>query len=95
MDLVRADEIEKIVGVERDDVDHYGRAVSGEQKVYILHSRLCRETRGVLESDLRDCPYSRALDDLGINPTEWIQDEPALLAIRDGRLVPVQEVRHG
>lgn len=38
---VPADEIENIVGRKRSVKDHYARAVSAEQTVYILHSREC------------------------------------------------------
>jgi hypothetical protein len=83
-DLVPADRIEAIVGARRHLIDHIGRAVSAEDTVYILHSHACKNS-GI---DLRDCPFSLALDD-GIDPTEWLQDMPTRLAITDdGRLVP-------
>lgn len=78
---VPADEIELIVGTARHHRLHYGRAVSAERKVYILHSQECRD----YYYDLRDCPYSRALDK-GITETEWPMDEPVLIGIWDGRL---------
>ena len=56
--LVPPSEIEGIVGAHRHAVSHFGRAVSSEQTVYILHSRECVDS-GV---DLRDCPFSVALD---------------------------------
>lgn len=50
--------IEGIVGAKRHAVDHVGRAVTAESRVYILHSERCRAQY----ADLRECPYSRALD---------------------------------
>lgn len=57
-DLVPADRIEQIVGAQRHPTKHMARAVSAEQTVYILHSQECRDTT----PDLRDCPFSIALD---------------------------------
>lgn len=65
-DLVDPEHVEEIVGMERHDWDHYGRAVTDEQKFYILHPRECLK-RG---TDLRLCHYSRALD-AGINEVTW------------------------
>lgn len=67
--IVPADEIETIVGVQRHSTEHWGRAVSSEQTVYILHSQECRDS-GI---DLRECPYSLALDN-GIDPFDWTED---------------------
>jgi hypothetical protein len=86
-DLVPAEEIERIVGVARHSVEHWGRAVSAEQKVYILHSRECLDRGG----DLRDCPYSIALDQ-GLAMDRWAdyEDQPVALWVSaaTGRLVP-------
>jgi hypothetical protein len=82
-ELVPADQIEAIVGVDRHPTDHYARAVSAEQTVYILHPRSCLD----LGIDLRDCPYSLALD-RGINVEQWIEDAPVIVTIRGRRLVP-------
>ena len=81
-DLVPADQIEGIVGASRHATDHIGRAVSAEQTVYILHSCTCLDS-GI---DLRDCPYSVALD-RGIRPAEWVEDSPRRLEIIASRLV--------
>lgn len=81
-DVVPADQIEEIVGVVRHPTRHLGRAVSDEERVYILHSRECRDST----PDLRHCPYSRALD-LGIDPSAWPLDTPVELSIRGARLV--------
>lgn len=84
-DLVPAGDIERIVGVTRHTTRHYGRAVSDEQTVYILHSQECKDS-GI---DLRDCMFSIALD-RGIFPDEWadFQDMPVELRIRNALLVP-------
>lgn len=81
-DRVPADQIEEAVGIQRHSTFHYGRAVSAERRVYILHSQECRDHY----QDLRDCPYSRALD-LGITEADWTMDTPVLLMIWDGRLI--------
>lgn len=82
--LVPGDQIEAIVGVSRHDIDHYARAVSAEQTVYILHSRQCLDSG----RDLRECPYSLALDNYGIDVDDWIEDEPVVVMIDDDCLVP-------
>lgn len=84
-DLVPASDIERIVGVSRHPQAHYGRAVSSEQRVYILHSEECRDS-GI---DLRDCPFSLALD-RGIELGVWAgrEDAPVNVHVRHGRLVP-------
>lgn len=82
---VPAGEIERIVGRKRDPLHHWARAVSAEQTVYILHSEACR----LLNNDLRDCPYSRALD-TGIDEADWTQDVPVRIRIKHGRLVQAE-----
>lgn len=75
-----ADRIEGIVGAHRHDSLHIGRAVSAEQRVYVLHSRECA-ARGI---DLRQCEFSIALDE-GIDLSLWedYQDRPVELGIDD------------
>ena len=70
--------IEKTVGAKRHQIDHLARAVSVDQRVYILHSQDCLDC-GI---DLRECEYSQALD-LGIDMDIWeqYQDEPVVLSI--------------
>lgn len=80
---VPTDEIEGIVGTERDDERHLARAVSADEMVYILHSRQCQDQHPYLEH----CSYSQALAE-GIDPDEWPLDEAVLLTIYEGRLVP-------
>jgi hypothetical protein len=82
-EVVAASQIETVVGVRRHETKHYGRAVSVEEKVYILHSQECLEVR----EDLRRCPFSLALD-RGIDVERWVEDVPLPLAIIDGELVP-------
>lgn len=85
-DLVPADQIERAVGARRHSHQHLGRAVSAEQRVYVLHSWECKES-GI---DLRECEWSLALD-RGIEPTDWdgYEDQPVVLAFYKKRLFPV------
>lgn len=92
--LEAADKIEGIVGAKRHPSDHLGRAVSAEQRVYVLHSAECVSS-GI---DLRACEYSVALDrgiDLGI----WddYQDMPVTLIIDEEYedLTPTQAASAG
>lgn len=74
---VPADEIENIVGRKRSVKDHYARAVSAAQTMYVLHTRGCL----ALNADLRDCPWCLA-PDRGIDLDERVED------VRSGRLLP-------
>lgn len=84
-DLVPPEVIESIVGTKRHATRHIGRAVSEEETVYVLHSQECKDS-GI---DLRDCPFSFALDE-GIDLDIWdgYQDRAVGLRIRDGVLIP-------
>ncbi len=84
--LVNPDEIERIVGAKRHPVQHLGRADSFEEIVYILHGEKCKDS-GV---DLRECPFSVALD-RGIDLADWgdFQDRAVVLAIINSRLFPL------
>lgn len=87
--LVPAEDIEKIVGQQRHNRVHYGRAVTAEQTLYVLHSHECLES-GI---DMRDCEYSTALDH-GIDAAQWagFEDEAVVLYIDHlgpGRLRPL------
>lgn len=88
--LVPAEDIEQIVGQERHQTCHYGRAVTVEQTFYILHSWNCKGS-GV---DLRDCEYSIALDK-GLDILKWrgFTDEAVVLHIEDGELRPLGQPR--
>jgi hypothetical protein len=86
-ELVPADTIEQTVGAERHAVQHLARAVSAEQTVYVLHSHACNDS-GI---DLRECPYSAALDN-GIDPSDWAggyEDRTVVVAIIRDRLFPI------
>jgi hypothetical protein len=76
--LVSPSRIEEIVGVKRHRQVHYGRAVSTEQTMYILHSQRCLDS-GI---DLRECRFSVALD-RGIELKVWddLQDRPVVLRV--------------
>jgi hypothetical protein len=84
--LVPADDIERILGTSRHRKVHYGRAVSSEQTVYILHSKQCLDS-GI---DLRDCRFSTALA-CGIREEPWdgFEDMPVVLGIWNSRLIPL------
>ncbi|GAS98814.1 uncharacterized protein RMCC_5779 [Mycolicibacterium canariasense] len=86
-DHVPSGEIEQIVGAPRHPSIHYGRAASADQAVYILHSGVCKQQ----VPDLRECPFSLALDK-GISTDVWdrFQDMAVELAIlSDGTLAPL------
>lgn len=87
-DLVPADRIEEIVGARRHPTLHLALADSVVERVYVLHSADCVSS----VPDLRDCPYSIALD-AGILHADWalFEDRPVVVAVRaeDCYLVPV------
>lgn len=89
---VPSSEIERIVGMKRHPEWHYARAVSDQRTVYILHSGTCLAHY----DDLRECPYSLALDE-GIDEMSWSgsEDRPVLVTIQSGLLVPVPELDEG
>lgn len=78
---VRASTAIRKVGAPRHPFLHLGRAISAEQTVYILHPTSCL----AVHSDLRTCPYSRALD-RGINVLDWTEDQTVVLDLADGWL---------
>ena len=87
--LVSPTHIEEIVGVKRHRQAHYGRAVSSEKMVYILHSQRCLDS-GI---DLRWCRFSLALD-RGIRTGDWdgYLDQPVILGVFQDVLFPVARV---
>lgn len=82
-DRVPTADIERVVGVPRHAALHYGRKVVDEQRLYILHSQQCLRAH----DDLRDCPYSLALDH-GIRPRDW-PAAAVVLGLEHGRLTPI------
>lgn len=87
--LAPTDRIEQIVGVTRHAVEHFARAVSAEQTVYVLHSQACLDS-GI---DLRDCPFSVALDRGIEHHIPWsgwrrVQNQPVKVEVFRGYLVP-------
>lgn len=85
--LIPSDDIERIVGASRHRRVHYGRAVSVEDMVYILHSKQCLAS-GI---DLRACRFSVALD-RGIQMRSWsgCEDVAVVLGVWNDRLVPLK-----
>lgn len=86
VNVVAADVIEDIVGVKRDDVYHYGLAKSDEQKMYILHSKMCKDA-----GMIKVCAYTRALSRGLDDDWEYIMDVPVRLSVNDGLLHPAGE----
>ena len=86
---VPADQIEQIVGIRRHRQAHFGRAVSAEQAVHILHSQRCLDS-GI---DLRECRFSLALDQ-GIDRDKWAgrEDIPVALGVWGARLIPIKDM---
>lgn len=85
--LVDPEDVARIVGVGRHLTAHFGRAVSAEQVIYILHSHECLASG----RDLRECPYSLALDvGAPVDVWEGFEDRPVELAITNhcGQLIP-------
>lgn len=82
-ELVDPTEIEAIVGTRRHTTKHYARVVTAEKTIYILHSAMCKAAL----LDLRDCPYSLALD-RGVFLDGWPFDEPIHVTLVAGELVP-------
>jgi len=66
-ELVDPSKIEDIVGIARAEHIHFGKLVSDEGVLYILHPFSCLQRHG---DDLRQCPFSLALDN-GLNPEDW------------------------
>ncbi|MDE2105256.1 MAG: hypothetical protein KGL39_48975 [Patescibacteria group bacterium] len=84
-DLVDSSAIERIVGARRHPTRHIARAVSPEERVYLLHSSQCQ----LAQRDLRLCSFSLAMD-AGIDVDRWPQDRPLWVVVESGRLVPAR-----
>lgn len=85
-EIVPEEDIERLVGVRRQSV-HFARAVTADQKVYILHSIGCKAHT----PDLRMCAFSIALD-YGLDEKYWkdLYDAPVWVTVLNGKLVPVE-----
>lgn len=87
--------VEAKVGATRHKTDHIARAVSAEQRVYLLHPRTCVDDHGRRGVSLQDCPYSAAMD-RGIHLALWRphRDQPVIVRIDklDGDLVPYRAI---
>lgn len=83
--LESAETIEATVGALRHPTEHVARAVTAEERVYVMHSAECLAS-GI---DLRECKYSIALD-RGILLRAWrlFPDRPVRVFLEGGRLVP-------
>lgn len=74
----------------RHATEHWGRAASAEERVYVLHSQACKDST----PDLRECAFSVALDngiDEDVPWTPWSRaaDRPVRLVVHpDGWLLP-------
>lgn len=81
--------IEGIVGAPRHDTEHIARGVTSEKQFYILHPKQCLEAY----EDLRECPFSRALDQgVLMDPWRGWEDRPVIVEVGDdGRVHPVRE----
>lgn len=87
-EIVSPDEIQKAVGgAERDYWLHIGYANTPLDRFYIMHAHTCLSQY----TDLRECPYSKALDKQGIS-ADWWEDwynRPVYLALsHKGFVVP-------
>lgn len=81
---VPADQIEQLVHAHRHPTEHIIRGDYTTLTAYILHSAECQDRY----ADLRDCPWSLALDRADV----WLStDQPQFVRIRDGRLVATGE----
>ena len=75
--LVNPDHIEEIVGVPRDEGAHIGIARTSDMTFYIMHSKQCVR----MFEDLRECPFSKALDKGFTYPHDVIENKPTHLGI--------------
>lgn len=84
--LVDKTQIEAIVGAQRHPTVHVARGTA--TTVYILHPTACVDAH----DDLRDCPYSHALDrgiDGPVASMWWRRwDRPVVVTLHKGRLIP-------
>lgn len=89
-DRVDPDKIELIVGRKRGVRAHYGKVVTEERMVYILHSQTCFDN-----DDLMICKYTQALE-RGLRADDWIgwENTPVRLKVNDTNfLVPARHAK--
>lgn len=86
--IIPADEVEELVGARRHEFRHIMRYDSLCAELHILHSAVCKDSM----ADLRDCPFSVALDDGGVKDGDWWDDEPVFVDLEDGELAPWKSV---
>lgn len=89
--LVDPSDIVNLVGRPRHPSEHWGRVVTADSQVYVLHSSQCVDRSKVLGETVISCLYSHALDDIDEDlwPDEAL-DTPVLLEVDSQcRLVPV------
>ncbi len=86
-EIVPADQIEGLVGIERHAIHHYARVNSDEQIFYVLHSKSCLS----LERPITQCGFTYALD-RGIDEYLWsdFMDTPVRVRVRGGDLLPYE-----
>lgn len=85
--LVPHEDVPRIVGRPRHPTLHFGLADPESELLYILHSVECFESG----RDLRECPFSLALDQgAPMDVWESYENQPVELAITEccGNLVP-------
>ena len=83
--LVDPSDIEIIVGAKRDETFHIGWFNSPGGIFYILHSQQCVSS----EPDLRDCEYSKSLDEHWVDVLEWTEGVPRFIKLGDGQIEPM------
>lgn len=81
--------IEKIVGAPRNRKAHFGKLMSDEDRMYIMHSHECVRDN----EDLRQCKFSLAMD-RNMPEAIWNKyaDKTVLLGVMEGALVPLIEL---
>jgi len=87
--LVNSKEIEEIIGAPRNRKAHFGKLITAEDKIYIMHSYECV----FKNEDLRQCEFSKAMDHS--TPEKlWnkFEDKTVLLGVMSGSLVPLLEL---
>lgn len=85
-ELVDPTEIEGIVGVKRHETYHIARWIVDAGQIFILHSQVCVDG----DWDLRECPYSQALDKGASADFYDYANKPVVVVVSlDGTLQPL------